>query len=141
MLTVGTAYVTDAMHSAPGPDARPAPQMVNWTVVNENLRGSVDRRPGRLGAASSPPPSRSTARSRGSEAGPRERVRYRGSSSMNPRPRTVAIDGAARPADVGQLAAQVADVDVDDVERGAPLIEPEPIEDVAARDRLVRNFP
>ena len=39
MLTVGAAYITDIMHSAPGPDARPAPQMVNWTVVNENLRG------------------------------------------------------------------------------------------------------
>ena len=39
MLTIGAAYITDAMHSAPGLDARPAPQMVNWTVVNENLRG------------------------------------------------------------------------------------------------------
>ena len=39
MLTVGAAYITDIMHSAPGPDARPAPQMVNWTVVNDNLRG------------------------------------------------------------------------------------------------------
>ena len=39
VLTVGTAYVVDAMHSAPGADAKPAPQMVNWTVVNDNLRG------------------------------------------------------------------------------------------------------
>ena len=38
MLTIGAAYITDAMHAAPGRDARPAPQMVNWTVVNENLR-------------------------------------------------------------------------------------------------------
>ncbi len=39
MLTVGAAYITDVMHSAPGPDARPAPQMVNWPVVSDNLRG------------------------------------------------------------------------------------------------------
>lgn len=39
MLTVGGTYVVDAMHSAPGADARPAPQMVNWGVVNDNLRG------------------------------------------------------------------------------------------------------
>lgn len=39
MLTVGGTYIADAMHSAPGADTRPAPQMVNWSVVNENLRG------------------------------------------------------------------------------------------------------
>jgi hypothetical protein len=39
MLTIGAAYITDVMHAAPGPDARSAPQMVNWTVVNDNLRG------------------------------------------------------------------------------------------------------
>jgi hypothetical protein len=38
VLTVGTAYVTDAMHSAPGPDQKEAPRMVNWGVVNDNLR-------------------------------------------------------------------------------------------------------
>lgn len=39
MLTVGTAYVVDAMHSAPGPDEQANRQMVNWTVVNANMRG------------------------------------------------------------------------------------------------------
>ena|GEM_PF-804423 len=39
VLTIGSAYIVDAMHAAPGPDAKPAPQMVNWTVVNDNLRG------------------------------------------------------------------------------------------------------
>ncbi len=38
ILTIGSAYVVDAMHTAPGAAERPAPQMVNWTVVNENLR-------------------------------------------------------------------------------------------------------
>lgn len=38
-LTVGCAYVSDTMHSAPGPDQREAARMVNWEVVNSNLRG------------------------------------------------------------------------------------------------------
>ena len=38
ILTIGSAYVIDAMHGAPGADGV-APQMVNWTVVNANLRG------------------------------------------------------------------------------------------------------
>ena len=40
ILTVGVAYVTDSMHTAPGPDA---PRMVNWGVVSDNLKGlSID---------------------------------------------------------------------------------------------------
>lgn len=39
VLTIGTAYVTDTMHSAPGPDQREASRMVNWGVVNDNLKG------------------------------------------------------------------------------------------------------
>ncbi len=39
ILTIGCAYVSDAMHSAPGPDQREAARMVNWDVVNSNLRG------------------------------------------------------------------------------------------------------
>ena len=38
VLTIGTAYVTDAMHSAPGPDQKGAARMVNWDVVNDNLK-------------------------------------------------------------------------------------------------------
>jgi hypothetical protein len=39
VLTVGCAYVTDTMHSAPGPDQKEAARMVNWDVVNANLQG------------------------------------------------------------------------------------------------------
>ena len=37
-LTVGAAYVVDAMHAAPGPDGHEARRMVNWEVVNDNMR-------------------------------------------------------------------------------------------------------
>ena len=39
MLTVGAAYVTDMLHSAPGPDQTASRAMVNWTVVGDNMRG------------------------------------------------------------------------------------------------------
>ncbi len=39
MLTIGTAYVVDAVHSAPGGDDQVGRQMVNWTVVDANMRG------------------------------------------------------------------------------------------------------
>lgn len=40
VLTVGTAYVTDAVRAAPGPgDTSGSQQMVNWGVVNDNLKG------------------------------------------------------------------------------------------------------
>lgn len=40
LLTVGTAYVVDALHAAPGPDDKATPQrMVNWGVVSDNLSG------------------------------------------------------------------------------------------------------
>ena len=39
ILTVGAAYVTDALGTAPGPDGKAAPRMVNWDVVNDNMRG------------------------------------------------------------------------------------------------------
>jgi hypothetical protein len=39
VLTVGCAYVVDTMHSAPGPDQKEAARMVNWEVVNDNLKG------------------------------------------------------------------------------------------------------
>ena len=38
VLTVGSAYVADTMHSAPGPDKKEAARMVNWSVVNDNLK-------------------------------------------------------------------------------------------------------
>lgn len=38
-LTFGTAYVVDAMHSAPGPDGKEARRMVNWDVVGDDMRG------------------------------------------------------------------------------------------------------
>ena len=38
VLTVGIAYIVDTMHSAPGPDQKEAAHMVNWSIVNENLR-------------------------------------------------------------------------------------------------------
>lgn len=39
-LTIGAAYVGDAMHAAPGPDDKgTAQRMVNWSAVGENLRG------------------------------------------------------------------------------------------------------
>jgi hypothetical protein len=38
VLTVGSAYVVDTMHSAPGPDQKEAARMVNWEVVNDNLK-------------------------------------------------------------------------------------------------------
>ena len=53
ILTIGVAYIVDAMHSAPGTDAVASPKMVNWTVVDANMRGlSTDiqdgwTRPGR----------------------------------------------------------------------------------------------
>ena len=39
ILTIGVAYVTDALGSAPGPDGKAAPRMVNWDVVSDNMRG------------------------------------------------------------------------------------------------------
>jgi hypothetical protein len=40
ILTIGTAYIVDTMHAAPGPDDKGAPQrMVNWGVVSDNLGG------------------------------------------------------------------------------------------------------
>lgn len=39
VLTIGTAYVVDSMHAAPGPNEKAATPMVNWSVVSENLRG------------------------------------------------------------------------------------------------------
>ncbi len=38
VLTIGSAYIADALHTAPGPDERAAPRMVNWGVVNDNLK-------------------------------------------------------------------------------------------------------
>lgn len=38
MLTIGTAYVADAMRAAPGPDGA-AQRMVNWEVVSNDLSG------------------------------------------------------------------------------------------------------
>ena len=38
VLTVGTAYIVDAAQSAPGPDEQGGRQMVNWTVVDTNVR-------------------------------------------------------------------------------------------------------
>lgn len=38
VLTIGGAYVIDTMHSAPGPDQKEAAHMVNWGIVNDNLR-------------------------------------------------------------------------------------------------------
>ena len=38
MLTFGTAYVVDSLHSAPGPDQHEARRMVNWDVVGDNMR-------------------------------------------------------------------------------------------------------
>ena len=38
LLTVGTAYIVDSMHSAPGPDEVASRHMVNWTVVDANVR-------------------------------------------------------------------------------------------------------
>ncbi|MDR3460956.1 MAG: hypothetical protein P4L76_01425 [Beijerinckiaceae bacterium] len=37
-LTIGGAYLIDTMYSAPGPDQKEAARMVNWGVVNGNLR-------------------------------------------------------------------------------------------------------
>ena len=39
ILTIGVAYVTDALGSAPGPDGKATPRMVNWDVVSDNMRG------------------------------------------------------------------------------------------------------
>ena len=39
ILTIGTAYVVDSLHSAPGPDQKEARRMVNWEVVGDNMRG------------------------------------------------------------------------------------------------------
>lgn len=38
VLTIGAAYVIDAMHGAPGPNGREARRMVNWEVVDANMR-------------------------------------------------------------------------------------------------------
>ena len=38
ILTIGTAYVVDTLHSAPGPEGRDGRRMVNWEVVNDNMR-------------------------------------------------------------------------------------------------------
>ena len=38
VLTIGTAYIVDAMHAAPGPEGAPQ-RMVNWGVVSDNLGG------------------------------------------------------------------------------------------------------
>ncbi len=38
-LTIGTAYVVDATRSAPGAGEPAGRTMVNWAVVNENMRG------------------------------------------------------------------------------------------------------
>ena len=38
VLTIGAAYVVDAMHSAPGPNGHEARRMVNWDVVSDNMR-------------------------------------------------------------------------------------------------------
>lgn len=39
LLTVGTAYVVDSVRAAPGPDHAGNERMVNWDVVNTNMRG------------------------------------------------------------------------------------------------------
>ena len=38
ILTIGTAYIADTMHAAPGPDQKEARRMVNWDVVDTNMR-------------------------------------------------------------------------------------------------------
>lgn len=38
MLTIGTAYVADAMRAAPGPEGS-SQRMVNWEVVSNDLSG------------------------------------------------------------------------------------------------------
>lgn len=37
VLTIGTAFVVDAVHTPSGTDS--AQRMVNWTVVSDNIRG------------------------------------------------------------------------------------------------------
>ncbi len=39
VLTIGGVYVIDMMHSAPGPNQQVARRMVNWDVVNDDMRG------------------------------------------------------------------------------------------------------
>ena len=39
ILTVGTAYIADAMHAAPAPGDTTPQRMVNWGVVSDNLSG------------------------------------------------------------------------------------------------------
>ena len=39
LLTIGVAYVVDSFHSAPGPDGKEGSQLVNWGVLNADLRG------------------------------------------------------------------------------------------------------
>ena len=47
LLTVGTAYAVDAMHRDPAPDQTASAPMVNWTVVDANVRTlSADLREG-----------------------------------------------------------------------------------------------
>jgi hypothetical protein len=37
VMTIGAAYVADAMHAAPGDGAGGTRRMVNWEVVSDNL--------------------------------------------------------------------------------------------------------
>lgn len=43
LLTVGTAYLVDAMRPAPGPDAVATRPMVNWDVVEQNFHSLSSR--------------------------------------------------------------------------------------------------
>jgi hypothetical protein len=43
VLTVGTAYIADALRPAPGADEAAAKPMVNWDVVDRNLHGIGSR--------------------------------------------------------------------------------------------------
>ena len=40
ILTIGAAYVVDAVRGAPGADGRPGMQMVNWVVVGDTMRSA-----------------------------------------------------------------------------------------------------
>ena len=42
-LTIGTAYITDALRPEAGPDETAARPMVNWDVVADNLHGLSER--------------------------------------------------------------------------------------------------
>ncbi len=39
ILTIGSAFVVDTLHAAPGPDQKEARHMVNWDIVGDNMRG------------------------------------------------------------------------------------------------------